>query len=215
MADTHSPCPDRYIGYANSVIGSIIANKGFIEHFATVVDRETGEPALDAMHISLWSAIWNITQIFVQIASPMIADKWGRKINMWVFSVFLFLSIIIASVAQDWKQLVGSRVCAGVASGLISTSIMTYLSEIAMPQFRGTLLSAFSFFFALGQAFLAIGLKILNDTKPMAFRNMFYSEFVFAGLWMFPMLYLPESPGKSHVALASPRFPHPRLSRND
>ena len=153
------------------------------------------------MHISLWSAIWNITQIFVQIASPMIADKWGRKINMWIFTLFLCLSIIIACVSTDWTHLVGSRVCAGVASGLISTSIMTYLSEIAMPQFRGTLLSAFSFFFALGQAFLAIGLKILNDTNPMAFRNLFYSEFVFAGLWMFPMIFLPESPGK-HTHLA-------------
>lgn len=65
-----------------------------------------------------------------------------------------------------------------------------------MPQFRGTLLGSFSLFFALGQAFLSIGLKILNDTNRMAFRNMFYSEFVFFGLWIVPMIYLPESPGK-------------------
>lgn len=149
------------------------------------------------MHISLWGAVWNATQVVVQILSPLIADKWGRKMSMWIFTFFLCLSIVIAIVSQDWTHLVGSRICAGVASGLISTSIMTYLSEIAMPQFRGTLLGSFSFFFALGQAFLAIGLKVLNDTNPMAFRNLFYSEFVFAGLWMGPMLYLPESPGES------------------
>lgn len=103
---------------------------------------------------------------------------------------------MLAIVSHNYIVLTFSRISAGVASGLISTSIMVYMSEVSMPQFRGTLLSSFSFFFALGQAFLAIGLKILNDSNPMAFRNMFYSEFVFAGIWMVPMIMLPESPGK-------------------
>lgn len=63
-----------------------------------------------------------------------------------------------------------------------------------MPQFRGALLGSFSLFYAIGQLFLAVGLKILNDTMPMQFRNMFYSEFVFFGLWLVPMVFLPESP---------------------
>lgn len=65
-----------------------------------------------------------------------------------------------------------------------------------MPQFRGTLLGSFSLFFALGQLALAVGMKILNDANPMAFRNMFYSEFVFLALWIGPLIYIPESPGK-------------------
>lgn len=88
-----------------------------------------------------------------------------------------------------------------MATGLISSSIMIYLSETAMPQFRGALLGSFSFLYALGQVFLAVGLKILNDTSPMQFRNMFYSEFVFCGLWIFPMLYLPETPSMSPVLI--------------
>lgn len=74
---------------------------------------------------------------------------------------------------------------------------MVYLSEVSMPQFRGTLLGSFSLFFALGQLALAVGMKILNDTNPMAFRNMFYSEFVFLALWIGPLIYIPESPGES------------------
>lgn len=80
----------------------------------------------------------------------------------------------------------------------MGTSVMVYLSEVAMPQFRGALLGSFSLAFALGQVFLAIALKILEVTSPLAFRNAFYSEFVFTGLWLIPMLYLPESPGKCH-----------------
>lgn len=76
----------------------------------------------------------------------------------------------------------------------MGTAVMVYMSEIAMPQFRGALLSAFSLGFALGQVFLAIGFKVLQDTTPMLFRNAFYSEFVFTGLWLLCLVWLPESP---------------------
>jgi hypothetical protein len=74
---------------------------------------------------------------------------------------------------------------------------MVYMSEVALPQFRGALLAAFSMAFALGQVFLAVGLKVLEETEPTKFRRMFYSEFVFTGLWLLAMVTLPESPGMS------------------
>lgn len=112
-------------------------------------------------------------------------------------------SIILTVVAKDWIVLTVSRVFQGFASGLLATSIMIYMSEVAMPQFRGTLLSSFSLFFALGQLFLAIGLKVLEDTNPLAFRNVFYSEFVFLGLWVVPLILLPETPGMFEPNLKS------------
>jgi len=58
----------------------------------------------------------------------------------------------------------------------MGTAVMVYMSEIAMPQFRGALLSAFSLGFALGQVFIAVGFKVLNDTAPTLFRRIFYSK---------------------------------------
>ncbi|KAF5012866.1 hypothetical protein FDECE_1156 [Fusarium decemcellulare] len=200
-----------YAGYASSVIGSIIANEGFIKQFATVTDPVTGEPALASTHVSLWQAMNFVSQIVVQLIAPITADRYGRKFNMWALTVFLlgvsvylpdvklstnpyFKSIIFACVAKSWQLILVSRLVSGLAGGLLGSSIMIYMSETAMPQFRGALLSSFSLFFAIGQLFLAVGLKILDDTTPMKFRHMFYSEFIFAGLWCMPMLYLPESP---------------------
>ncbi|KAI8224198.1 Alpha-glucosides permease MPH3 [Colletotrichum sp. SAR 10_86] len=160
-----------YAGYANSVVGSIVANEGFIKQFATVRDPKTGQPALNANHVSLWSSMFFVTAIAIQLIAPNTADRFGRKFNMW-----------------------GVTLIAGCAGGMMGTSVMVYMSEIAMPQFRGALLGSFSLAFSLGQVFLAIGLKILEDTNPMHFRNIFYSEFVFCGLWIIPMLLLPESP---------------------
>ncbi|KAG7149040.1 High-affinity hexose transporter ght4 like protein [Verticillium longisporum] len=154
-----------YAGYAASVIGSIIANEGFIRQFATVTDSETGARVLASTHF-----------------------------NMWALTVFLTASIIFSIVAKTWEVILVSRISSGMAGGLLGSSIMIYMSETAMPQFRGALLASFSLFFAVGQLFLAVGLKILEDTAPLRFRNIFYSEFVLFGLWLIPMVYLPESP---------------------
>ncbi|KAF5559111.1 general substrate transporter [Fusarium phyllophilum] len=183
-----------YAGYANSVIGSVIANEGFIEYFATVKDPQTGKPALNSQHISLWAACYFVTSILIQSIAPVTADKFGRKFNMWGVTLFLTLSIVIQVIAPNWWTLLIASLVAGCAGGMMGTSVMVYMSEVALPQFRGALLGSFSLAFALGQVFLAIALKVLKETNPMAFRHIFYSEFVFTGLWLFPMLYLPETP---------------------
>lgn len=61
-----------------------MANEGFIRQFATVTDPETGARVLDANHVSLWGAVTFASQIVVQLFSGHIADRWGRKINMWL-----------------------------------------------------------------------------------------------------------------------------------
>lgn len=81
----------RYAGYANSVIGSIIANEGFIRYFATVTDPDTGKPALDSQHISLWAACYFVSAILIQTIAPVTADRFGRKFNMWCITFFLTL----------------------------------------------------------------------------------------------------------------------------
>lgn len=44
---------------------------------------------------------------------------------------------------------------------------MSYASEIALPQMRGTVLSSYAFFFALGQLLSAIALDIINRVRAM------------------------------------------------
>ncbi|KAF2021571.1 general substrate transporter [Aaosphaeria arxii CBS 175.79] len=188
-----------YAGYANAVIGSIVANQGFINQYGTVKNPKTGKIALSATHIALWGAIYFVTAISIQTIGPMTADRFGRKFNMWLITLFITLvstlqSIIIQCISKTWWEILIARTIAGFAGGLMGTSCMVYMSEIALPQFRGALLAAFSMAFALGQVFLATGLKVLEDTEPLAFRRIFFSEFVFTGLWLIPVLYIPESP---------------------
>lgn len=82
---------DRYAGYANSVIGSIVANQGFINQYGTVKDPKTGKLALNATHISLWGALYFVTAICIQSVAPITADRFGRKFNMWGITFFITL----------------------------------------------------------------------------------------------------------------------------
>ncbi|KAJ0415216.1 general substrate transporter [Aspergillus carlsbadensis] len=183
-----------YVGYSGAVIGNIVANEGFINQFATVTDPDTGEPALKSSHLSLWTAINFVSQIIMQLVSPITADRFGRKFNLWALMLLLVLAIILHIVSKEWIGILMSRFVSGLAGGLIGTSVMVYMSEIAMPQFRGALLGSFSLSYALGQLFSAVGLQVLEETARLKFRNIFYSEFVFCGLWAVPLILLPESP---------------------
>lgn len=83
--------PYRYFGYSNSAMGNIIANEGFIAQFATVTDPDTGKPALNATHVSVWGVGSFVAQILIQGLAPITADRWGRKFNMWLLTFFLAL----------------------------------------------------------------------------------------------------------------------------
>jgi hypothetical protein len=81
----------RYAGYANSVIGSIVANRGFINQYGTVRDPKTGALALNATHIALWGALYFVSAVCIQSVAPTTADRYGRKFNMWGITFFITL----------------------------------------------------------------------------------------------------------------------------
>ncbi|ORY35933.1 general substrate transporter [Naematelia encephala] len=182
-----------YIGYTLSAPGNIVANPGFINQFGTVRDA-TGALALNAKYVSLWSGFNYVSQIFSQAVSPIIGDRFGRRINMYLFTFSMILAIIVEIVAKDWKAYLGAKILIGIACGFLGTTCVTYLSEMVMPQMRGSILAAFSFSWQIGSLTSAVGLQVLEQSNPLAFRRIFYSEFVIVGIWMIALVLLPESP---------------------
>ncbi|TLD03547.1 uncharacterized protein PgNI_11508 [Pyricularia grisea] len=67
------------------------------------------------------------------------------------------------------------------ADGLIGNSAMVYMSEVALPQLRGTLLASSSLAFSLGQFFLAVALKALEVSRPFCISNVIYAKSNFFG----------------------------------
>ena len=88
---------------------------------------------------------------------------------------------------------------AGFAGGFNSPCVMTYMSEVARPQYRGIMMSFVALFLAGAQLILAIVNEIVAKQAPSHFRRVFYSEFFMLGLWLIPVIYVPESPGGSQI----------------
>jgi MFS family permease len=63
-------------------------------------------------------------------------------------------------VAKQWYVYLIAKIVAG-----FGTSVMTYISEITMPKMRGSHLSAFALFFAIGQVASAVGLEVLQNVS--------------------------------------------------
>ena len=74
-------------------------------------------------------------------------------------------AIILEIVAKNWKVYLVAKLFSGFSAAFLGTGVMTYMSEIAITQIRGAMLGAFSFSFALGQLFSAVGLQILNEVR--------------------------------------------------
>ncbi|WVW83142.1 hypothetical protein I302_105160 [Kwoniella bestiolae CBS 10118] len=182
-----------YIGYCGSAIGNIVANPGFLEQFGTVRSA-TGALSLDAHYVSTWGAVQQVGQIVFQVLAPFVVDRFGRKVAMYALTFFMLLAIILEIVAKDWKVFLAAKLFAGCASGWLGPAVMTYMSEVAMPNFRGIILSSFSLALAIGQFTNAIASQIVNDTTPLKYKHVFYSEFVYLGIWGLACLAIPESP---------------------
>jgi SP family general alpha glucoside:H+ symporter-like MFS transporter len=71
-------------------------------------------------------------------------------------------TIITEIFSTTWWHFLLAKLWNGFAAGLIGTSVLSYASEIAMPQMRGTVLASYAFFFAFGQLACAIALDIIN-----------------------------------------------------
>jgi hypothetical protein len=76
---------NSYVGYTSSIPGSIVGNPGFIAQFATKTIN--GRLQLDANHVGLWGAMKFLAQVLTQIISPITANRFGLRFNMWVLTL--------------------------------------------------------------------------------------------------------------------------------
>ncbi|WVW82919.1 hypothetical protein I302_104933 [Kwoniella bestiolae CBS 10118] len=181
-------------GYQTSLPGSVLANSGFIKQFGTVVNPTTGNVSVNAQYISMWSGLAYLCQFLGNWAGGFISDRFGRRYTLYALTVVFTGGIITEIVARNYKDWLAAKMLMGLGQGLIQQGVLTYISEVAPTQLRGALMSTYGWAYALGQLFVAIALNTLNMTDPENYLKAIYSEFVFLGLWIIALPFLPETP---------------------
>ena len=139
----------------------------------------------------------------------LLSDNLGRKKTMLVAALMFSISAIGCAVCADFTQLVGYRIIGGFGIGVVSIVSPIYISEVAVPEKRGTLVSLYQLAITIGflLAYLVNYLILkgadLDSSDPALASRMFNGEYWrgMLGSETFPDLlflavifFIPESP---------------------
>ncbi len=150
-----------------------------------------------------------IGSIIGVICAGMLSDFLGRKKTMIISSVLFSISAIGCAVCGNFQQLVIYRIIGGIGIGIVSIVSPIYISEIAVPQKRGSMVSLYQLAITVGflLAYL-INYFILRDAdidsenanitvsmfNSEYWRGMLGFETIPDILFLIVIFFIPESP---------------------
>lgn len=140
----------------------------------------------------------------------ILGDCWGRKNTMLFSSVLFFISAIGCALCLDFDQLVIFRIIGGVGIGVVSVISPLYISEMAVAEYRGRLVSLYQLAVTVGflGAYLC-NFQLMNwaDGQTVdglawfdrifvleVWRGMLGIEAIPAFVFLMIILWVPESP---------------------
>ena len=140
----------------------------------------------------------------------ILSDKLGRKLTMVISAVLFSTSALGCALSADFAQLVVYRIIGGVGIGVVSIVSPLYISELAVAQYRGRLVSLYQLAVTVGflgaylvnyqlLAWAESGTQLSVDWLNKVFitevwRGMLGMETLPAILFFIIIFFIPESP---------------------
>lgn len=139
----------------------------------------------------------------------LLSDHLGRKKTMLISALMFSISAIGCAVCRDFTQLVVYRIIGGFGIGVVSIVSPIYISEVAVPEKRGTLVSLYQLAITIGFLlaylvnYLILNGASLDATDPSLgsrmmnneyWRGMLGSETFPDLLFLLVIFFIPESP---------------------
>ena len=151
-----------------------------------------GEFDMNAITKSLLVCLVILGAMVGVIGGGPIADRYGRKKAIFFAAVFLFIGSLFSTMAKHFNELLIFRFAVGIGIGITSMIVPVYLAEIALPKYRGKMVSIFQVAITLGILISYITNLCLFDTQSWRIAlgvSAFFSILAFVFLF-----YIPESP---------------------
>lgn len=204
---------DYHIGYV-IFLALVAAGGGFLFGYDTAVISGTIGQVTQLYGLNVLQQGWYVGcalvgSILGVAAAGTLSDRLGRKTAMVVAATMFTLSAVGCALCNTFDQLVVYRIIGGVGIGVASIVCPMYISEIAITQFRGRLVSTYQLAITIGfvAAYLANYLllqwshtvgegsglwhKVMVDE---VYRGMLGLETIPAFLFFVVIFLLPESP---------------------
>ena len=184
-------------GYDTAVISGTIA-------------QVTEQFGLDALQQGWYVGCALIGSIIGVLFAGILSDKFGRKSTMILSAILFSTSAIGCAVSTDFNQLVIYRIIGGVGIGVVSIISPLYISEVAVAQYRGRLVSLYQLAVTIGflGAYLVnyqlLGYSMCNPDVSTGWWNLVFVSEVWRGMlgmetlpaimFFIIIFFIPESP---------------------
>ena len=184
-------------GYDTAVISGTIA-------------QVTEQFGLDALQQGWYVGCALIGSIIGVLFAGILSDKFGRKSTMILSAILFSTSAIGCAVSTDFNQLVIYRIIGGVGIGVVSIISPLYISEVAVAQYRGRLVSLYQLAVTIGflGAYLVnyqlLGYSMSNPGVSTGWWNLVFVSEVWRGMlgmetlpaimFFIIIFFIPESP---------------------
>jgi sugar porter (SP) family MFS transporter len=137
-------------------------------------------------------SIFLVGSMLGSFCGGMIADRIGRRSTLLWWGTIFIAGSLLAALAPEVFSLMAARALLGVAIGFTSVTAPVFVSELAPPQSRGTLIGCYQLALVIGIAIANLVGYLLADAQ--AWRLMFGLGAAPAALFTLLVLVLPESP---------------------
>ena len=165
---------------------------------------------LDALQQGWYVGCALVGSIVGVLFAGILSDKLGRKLTMVISAVLFSTSALGCALSADFTQLVVYRIIGGVGIGVVSIVSPLYISELAVAQYRGRLVSLYQLAVTVGflgaylvnyqlLAWAESGTQLSVDWLNKIFitevwRGMLGMETLPAILFFIIIFFIPESP---------------------
>ena len=165
---------------------------------------------MDALQQGWYVGCALIGSIIGVLFAGILSDKFGRKSTMILSAILFSTSAIGCAVSTDFNQLVIYRIIGGVGIGVVSIISPLYISEVAVAQYRGRLVSLYQLAVTIGflGAYLVnyqlLGYSMSNPDVSTAWWNLVFVSEVWRGMlgmetlpaimFFIIIFFIPESP---------------------
>jgi MFS transporter, SP family, sugar:H+ symporter len=178
-------------GYINGVYGMTAWKNQF--------GRPTGN-STDAIDIATWqksltTSILSAGTFVGALVAGDLADRIGRRLTIILACAIFSAGVIIQVASQSINVLIGGRVVAGIGVGLISATVILYVSEIAPKKIRGAIVSGYQFAITIGILLAGCVTQATHKREDSgSYRIPIAIQFLWAIILAIGLIFLPETP---------------------
>ncbi len=193
----------------------VAALGGFLFGYDTAVISGTIAPVTQLFELDALQQGWYVGcaltgSIAGVLFAGILSDKLGRKLTMIISAVLFSTSALGCAISADFTQLVIYRIIGGIGIGIVSIVSPLYISEVAIAEYRGRLVSLYQLAVTVGflgaylinyqlLAYAESDIVLNNSWLHRIFvsevwRGMLGMETLPAILFFVIIFFIPESP---------------------